>query len=231
MYLCYNSSMLVLKKQNQKGFTLVELLVTISIFAILTGVVVFNQGKFNSTILLTNLAYDTALTIRQAQNYGINVKEFDNNGNNFLPYGVHFAVDDSSTPNYDESKSFILFADTSYSNAGYTGDGMYTLPVDNEINLSICQTDKGCVKRYNIKSGNYIKDICAGTATDGACTNPDESSEVVDIVFKRPNPDALIRFNPTGDKAPLVTIILSSGDDGNTKEVTVQSNGLIQVGD
>ena len=131
------------RRKINTGFTLVELLVTISIFVILTGVVLFSQSKFNSTILLTNLAYDTALTIRQAQTYGINIKEFGTN--QFVPYGVHFDI--------SANKSFILFADTDSNNL-FTGS-----------DLAHCVSAVGCVNRYNIKSGNKILDLC----TDSGC--------------------------------------------------------------
>ena len=50
-----------IKKHNlNKGFTLVELLVTIVIFVIITGVVLINSNKFDNTILLDNLGYDVA---------------------------------------------------------------------------------------------------------------------------------------------------------------------------
>src|SRR3989338_6906440 len=61
--------------QPNRGFTLVELLVTLSLFVVLTTIVLFSQQKFNGSILLTNLAYDVALTIRQAQTFGVNVRE------------------------------------------------------------------------------------------------------------------------------------------------------------
>ena len=57
-----------------KGFTLIELLVCITIFVIMTALLLFKYGNFNQSVLLTNLAYDTALTIRTAQNYGLSVK-------------------------------------------------------------------------------------------------------------------------------------------------------------
>ena len=89
---------MIFRKKANSGFTLVELLITISIFVILTGVVLFSQSKFNGSILLTNLAYDTAVTLRQAQTYGINIKEFNTGSGTgqFVPYGVHFAT---SSPN------------------------------------------------------------------------------------------------------------------------------------
>ena len=60
----------LLKKQkinnHKSGFTLVELLVTITIFVILTGVVLVNSNSFDNSVLLNNFAYDVALTIKEA---------------------------------------------------------------------------------------------------------------------------------------------------------------------
>jgi len=206
-----------LRKRNlNKGFTLVELLVTISIFVILTGVVLFNQSKFNSTILLTNLAYDTALTIRQAQTYGINIKEFNDGKNNvdsskFVPYGVHFDKNNDAN-----RKSFILFADID-SNGKYDGDIVNCLLSYPSINGS----KDGCVNRYSIKRGNYISDL---TVYDGSSTS---STTALDITFKRPNPDAII----TGDSASNYSnaTIFLTGVDGSTRRVIVQANGLIEI--
>lgn len=209
---------MILRKKSQTGFTLVELLVTITIFVILTGVVLFNQSKFNSTILLTNLSYDIALTIRQAQTYGINIKEFDAGGtDNFYPYGVHF--DKADAP-----KSFILFADTSYSTITRTGDGLYNN--DNAANLSSCNTvaerARGCVKRYNIQRGNYISDLIVSDSTGTTSVNK------LDIVFQRPNPDAHIRANNVPMEMVDATIVLK-GSDGSERKIFVAKNGLIQI--
>ena len=197
-----------LRKRNyNKGFTLVELLVTITIFVILTGVVLFNQSKFNSSILLTNLAYDTALTVRQAQTYGINIKEFNVNGtgNFFVPYGVHF---DISAP-----KSFILFADLDKK-------GYY------DFSTSTCDAPSGCVNRYNISRGNYISDLCT---SDMIC-----GFKKMDIVFIRPNPDAHISVSADGSTATRVpdqvsAIIKLKGSDGSVRKVSVRNNGLIEI--
>lgn len=230
-WLCYNISMSVFRKNLNKGFTppptfkrklvggftLVELLVTITIFSILTGVVLFSQSKFNSTILLTNLAYDTALTIRQAQNYGINVKEFNSNsGGIFVPYGVHF--ENTTEAN---KRSFILFADINFAQSNVVG--VY----DSQADLSKCQSEYGCVNRYNIQRGNYISDICV-YHTDGLCY----STNKLDIIFQRPNPDAKIyaggSIGDDGIGYPKAEIHLS-GTDGSERRVIVQSNGLIEI--
>src|SRR6185369_828665 len=80
-----------MRKQEQ-GFTLVELLISIAIFTMITSVAVFNHAEFNGSVLLTNLAYEIALSVRQAQVYGTTVKQSsDINTVRFdSGYGVHF---------------------------------------------------------------------------------------------------------------------------------------------
>jgi prepilin-type N-terminal cleavage/methylation domain-containing protein len=57
-----------------KGFTLIEFVVIISIFAIMAGVALVNFSGFRSNVGLNNLAHDIALTIRQAQVFGWSTK-------------------------------------------------------------------------------------------------------------------------------------------------------------
>ncbi len=54
----------------KKGFTLIEFIVIISIFAIMASIALFNYGGFRSNVSLNNLAHDIGLTIRQAQVFG-----------------------------------------------------------------------------------------------------------------------------------------------------------------
>jgi len=195
---------MISKRNFKKGFTLVELLVTISIFVILTGIVLWNQTKFNSTILLTNLAYDTALTIRQAQSYGINIKEF--NTDQFVPYGVHFEKN---------AKSFILFADTHYDPDIPSVVNKYVGATDK------CQSTDSCVNRYSIKRGNYVSNL----NIEGVTGNKNS----IDIIFRRPNPDAIIFADGALISDPTKALITLTGVDGSFRTVSVQSNGLIEV--
>ncbi len=199
------------KRNFKRGFTLIELLVTISIFVILTGVVIFNESKFNSTVLLTNLGYDVALTIRQAQTYGINVKEFNDvsGDKNFFPYGVHFDKNDAP-------KSFILFADVNYNNDDRIA---YPYGSGGTLDLSSCQVDLGCVSRYNIQRGNSISDLRVD----------DVSVNSLDIIFQRPNPDAIIISDASETGNVKAEIFLISSDGTGSTTISVQSNGLIEV--
>ncbi|MDP3962749.1 MAG: type II secretion system protein, partial [bacterium] len=157
-----------------KGFTLVELMISVAIFAFMTAFLVAKYGTFNQGILLTNLAYDVALTIRNAQSYGLNVKSRPVSGGASFsseftyPYGVRF---DRSSLN---KAKVVFFVDANL-------NGAYDEP-DEEISTS------------NIKRGSYISGLCMGS---GGCTYAN-NIDVLDITFKRPDPNAIIKGKYSG---------------------------------
>ena len=73
-----HSSKTEIKKAN--GFTLVEFVVIIGIFAIMVGVIMSNFNGFKSVITLDNLAQDIALAIRQVQTSAGAAQSFDDPG-------------------------------------------------------------------------------------------------------------------------------------------------------
>lgn len=86
----------------QAGFTLVELMVTIGIVTLVTGVVLIKYSSFNSVVLLKSQAYELALDIRAAQSYGVN-----NSGKQGAPSREAFGIYlDMANPN-----AYILFQD------------------------------------------------------------------------------------------------------------------------
>ncbi len=189
-----------------KGFTLVELMVSVAIFAFMTAFLVAKYGTFNQGILLTNLAYDVALTIRNAQSYGLNVKSkpIENQSYSTLfdyPYGVHFETGANN-------KIMIFFADS-------TADGKYVAS-NNEL-----------ITSYNIKRGSYVSALCAGTGPGASCA----AASSLDVTFKRPDPNAIIKKNGETASTFSYSEITLVSTDGGVKKVAVRSTGQITVCD
>jgi prepilin-type N-terminal cleavage/methylation domain-containing protein len=86
--------------RESRGFTLIELLVVTAILVIVSGLVLANHSRFGGKILLQNLAYDMALSVRQAQVYGISVRQFGA-GTYSAGYGIRFST---SVPTLRTSK-------------------------------------------------------------------------------------------------------------------------------
>lgn len=86
----------------------------VSILIVITILIFSNYPRFRENISLKKTAQEVALTIRQAQTYGLSVREFQPGSNIYPGYGVHFAL--------SSSDSFILFADLN-GNSAYDGSG------------------------------------------------------------------------------------------------------------
>ena len=201
-----------IKLKAKSGFTIVELLVSLAIFAILTALILSKYGKFDQGVILTNLAYDVALTIRNAQSYGLNVRSASRDTNAFDTttsggtYGVHF----------DKTKAteFIFFVDED-------GKGVY--------DTSMTNTDQ----KTTIKRGSSILKMCVSDTKvcgDKSHGNPNMNNPgSLDITFKRPDPNAIITTNGIQGKKYGYAEIVLQALDGTTRKVIVNFTGQISV--
>lgn len=192
--------------QGKRGFTLVELLVVFFIMASILAVIAPDYFAYSSKLDLENLALDVALTIREAQAYGSGAR-VNQAGTSFdTAYGVHFEV---ASPN-----SFIFFENTS------TGDNVYT-PADTILNT------------YSMKSDYLIRDLCGSTSGGGEQCDISGGVKYLDIIFKRPNPGAIITIsnnggNPIGGLKDTARVEIIS-PDGGIKNIKVSSFGAISI--
>lgn len=184
-----------------KAFTLVELMVVLGIFAVLTSVVVYKYRDFNNSIILTNVAYEVGLLVRQAQVYGLSVKgsgagNFDNG------YGVYVIRGTTRAP--ITPGLLKLFADD--------GDKMYK-PNDTTIDTLLLPTG------YSISGLNTFN-------SQGNFSGKKNAS----IVFVRPNPKAYIVGDgqSLSDNVPEIHIDIKS-PSGATKTIIVWHTGQISV--
>jgi len=182
-----------------KGFTILELIVSLAIFAMMTALVLSKYGNFNQNILLTNLAYDVALTIRNAQSYGLNVKSSTRTANDFSkPYGVYFDTSATSQAN----TKIIFFTDSNNTNVYEAGDAI--------------------IQTTTITRGSIVSAICA--YNNGSCS----SINNVSVLFKRPDPSAIIKVTSGGASYANLRITLRATDN-TTKVVIVNSTGQVSV--
>lgn len=189
-----------------RGFTLIELLVVTGIIVVISTIVLANNGRFGGVTLLQNLSYDMALSIREAQVYGISVASFRTNQTNVFTagYGVQF---DLSSPT-----TYVLFADVA--NKG-------TFDPSNDAAEIVSTTA--------ISGGYTMYGLCVPASTTGDC-----NITKLTIAFKRPEPDAWISAGDTlckygtGSCAESAIILLRS-PRGDTMGVAVYANGQISV--
>lgn len=205
------------KKIGKAGFTLVELLVTISMFVVITGVVLVNSNQFDNSVLLRNFTYDIALTIKQAQTYGVNVNE-NSQGGFKNSYGVYFDINDA--PKGGSNTNFVIFSDF------LDQDFLPSDPKSINPSVTTCNIDSECIKKYSMNKGAHIKSICV-SENDNIC-----DTKTLSILFERPKLDAkMYSFDssiPSEDSYKYVKINLESGD-GATSSVVVTSAGQIYV--
>jgi prepilin-type N-terminal cleavage/methylation domain-containing protein len=199
-------------KQHQKGFTLIEMIVVIAIIATVSTLVLFSQTKMNSTILVSNTAYEIGLIVREAQVAGLSVKATSNTSAGFLSsHGVHF---NKATPSI-----IIAFVDTN-NNGAYDatlGEMTQEYTIDNSRAgklLGICK-----LSALGPTTSNY----CIGSNSD----------TTLDVVFTRPNPEALFKVRPAsgGTAADYIgAVTVTVGFEGDIcRSIVIEKTGAIGV--
>jgi prepilin-type N-terminal cleavage/methylation domain-containing protein len=190
----------------KKGFTLIELLVSISIVTVIMAVVIFNYGGFNDTLALSAAEQDLAIAVREAQTYGLSVKEVSVGSGQFnAAYGIYFSP--TSPSEYD------VFVDKN-------GNGLY----DAGSGCGSGATE--CLEKFIFRDGVTISAIC----DDTSC--PPASASSMQVTFLRPNPDATINFVNSGGtivETGLTGKAVLMSPQGKTATVTIGSTGQISV--
>ncbi|MFA6524290.1 MAG: type II secretion system protein [Candidatus Paceibacterota bacterium] len=205
-----NAMRCVLRVARNKGMTYVELIVVLSIFAIMSSIVLFNYGKFQAKVDINNLANDIALKIVQAQKDAMSGK---------LPtqtpfvspwkpsYGVYF----DPTVHY----KFIYFTDLY--NSKYYNSSSCTPPITIESG--------DCLDEINITKGNYISELKVyrnDNTTEILATN-------LSITFTRPNSGAFFESNglPLEDVS-YIQITITSPQSVSAR-IKLYSSGRVEI--
>ncbi len=196
------------------GFTLVEMMVVVAIIIVVTSVILFKQSKFSSDILVTNAAYEVALSIRQAQVYGISSKQTASNLN--VGYGINLT---SPVTNF-----FTIYSDS--------GNGNIVNPYSFIYNSSGACTGEYCsVGAPTLTQGQTIKRFCVVGNSGTLCSSGTaQSITSLDIGFIKPKPEAIIHDSTSitnTDAAAIIVVASALGD--KCRVVRVTSIGQISV--
>lgn len=194
-----------------RGFTLIEMLVAVGIFTLMSAVLLYNYPEFNSRSALDNLAHQIAISIREAQVYGLSVRQTQAT---YPGYGIYF---DKNAPT-----SFTLFGDKN-DNKVYDAGEM----VDR---FDLTGGDRITDLCYNLQTTDYTP-----TSDKGNC-----NLNNMTIVFTRPDPDAFITLTnwlnvqnpPTGSfTSPYISseVILTSRRGTYKRMIQVYTTGQISV--
>jgi prepilin-type N-terminal cleavage/methylation domain-containing protein len=192
-------------KTSQKGFTLIEVLVSIAIITILASILLPGYNSFRYRFALLRSSYKLSHDFRGAQEFSVSAKELPTLE---VPPGYGIYLKKGLT-----EKSYILYAD----NGPYPYGGNEEYDLNQDIP----------VETIKLESGVYIKDIV--TTPLGASSSSSELS----VNFRGPDP--LTKINGkingetvSGETTAIITLGLTN-DDTITQQVFVNKVGLIYV--
>lgn len=216
------------------------MVVVLAIITVISGVILTSQTSFNKTLVLSNTAYDIALTVRSVETFGISSSGLNVNG---VGYGLHFDTDSPT--------SFTLFKDIdpapsdSFCHSPLPPGGR-TAPNakhgDCVYNPDPVKGER--IKDYTVQNGIFISRFCTVKSLgDWRCKNivaptgGDEDDEggrlySVDIVFTRPNPTPFITVNGRTDKSKLrskACLEISAPGSNVTRSIFILPSGAITV--
>lgn len=182
------------------GFTLIELLVTMAIMTIISSMILANHNKFGGSVLLQNLAYDVALSMREAQVYGIAVRRFG--ASDFTAgYGVHLETGANN-------KIYTIFADANKDGNYDTGELVRGITIQRGYHIQqVCTTSIGV-------------ENCTGTQLDMIFIRPEP-----DAWISRNGGNCYPDRISCQDSARIVV----ASPQGATMSVKIYANGQISV--
>ena len=201
-----------------RGFTVIELLVSTGIIIVIMGLVFVGYTRFKARSSLAALAREVGLLVREAQVYGLAVKEFPVRDAEFPPYGVHISA--------DKPKEIILFGDIVGALTGDEGDGIY------QSGDGCGSANTECIRRITIAGPEFVERICVNPGGGQSQQEPVELCDITElnISFRRPDPEASIIVSDSAVKYNGAKIYLRSTKDTREERVVrVWITGQISI--
>lgn len=202
------------KRVFKKGFTLIEFMVVIGIFVVMTAIILTRYTKLKSNVSIDTLAQDVALSIRKAQLFSVGVRETDSALGKIIPPGYGISVPQTTAPGAD--KTYMFFADLNFPIQG--GNKEYDDMSGGVVcGTSMLDNNQECLETMIISSEEYIN----ATYVNGSPCN-----SRLDIVFTRPNLTATISCGGSTYSEAKIEI---KNPEGRTKSIIIPTAGNIYV--
>jgi prepilin-type N-terminal cleavage/methylation domain-containing protein len=188
-------------KNKSRAFTLVELIVVMTITTIILTSLVIQQNAWNDQLSVKTQAYELVMMIRQAQIYSLGVREdVGGSGDKFsVGYGVYLSV--------TGAEKAVLFADRD-------GDQEYDSPGEK-------------IEEKTLTRGVIISKVCEIILSP--CTG--NGPKKVNITFLRPNPGARFVFRTATEVKTIVgpAYIKVTPVSGSDIILKIEANGQISI--
>ncbi len=258
----HNTSFNFKKKfRDARGVTFLELMIVISIFAIISTTVLLRFSVFSTSVSLQNLAQDIALKIEQAQNASINgvypkLRQDSCAGQTCVQtqtpiavgtwtpsYGVYFDI--SLASGVSHRSQFVYFYDRNSN--GIFDDVIpphsFDWNASSSSSTNSCGNgpDTECLDVITISSGEQITGLTKITGNPQSGGSVQTPANFVSVIFKRPFPDSYITdqnasgtINNTNSPQPnpeRLDITLAGNNNSGVKVITVSPLGRISVND
>ncbi len=186
------------------GFTLIELIVVMTISTIIMTALIIQQSKWNDSLAVNTQAYELALMIRQAQIYSLGVREDTFGAGDKFDVGYGVYIDE------DLPGQYIFFADKNKDLKYDSGEAQET---------------------KTFTRGVTIYKFC-GVGNPQSCSDSGALNQI-NISFFRPGSGASIRFLNNGGNTvnginPPATIYLKSLK-GQEASIKLEANGQVSV--
>lgn len=202
------------KFKSKRGMTYVELIVVLSIFAIMSTVVLFNYNEFQERVEIKRLANQIALKFVEAQKSAMAGKTptgFSFDINDKPSYGLYFNINNLG------DKEFIYFTDLD----------AYEDPNTSQIVQDGYSSSAEIIQTIQITKGNYIKEIIAYD------TNNLKKTIISGYSFLFTRPFSYMKcYDSSGawvTDFSLLEIIISSPIDDFKATIKINSSGRVQI--
>jgi len=200
--------------KDSKGFTLIELMVSVTISVLIMMVVLFSYRTFSDNLALSAAEQEISISIRQVQVYGLSVRQSSAGSGNFTTgFGIYASANDPT--------NYYLFSDANNDNK--------------------CDDGKSCFSAAELMEKDALQNgvkiapngICGEAFGGGVVCPPSGGAVSIEVTFVRPNPNAVIRF--TDKNGAFLGGAYQSGQIqlisplGKTATVTIGNTGQISV--